>query len=608
MQLQAWAITAVSPNRTKSRIREVDASGGRIVRKSDEALRDKFCENAVRAPRPAPHTHEVMMRCLILFILFASECHPATVDFLKFFQGNGKTSIGGVVSDSEGNVYIAGTTTSFDLPVKNAFQPRNPGAPIVISRDGGSTWVPGGNIPEEVVISPLVLSSPENVLLTIGLNGVYRSGDQGETWKLVYDVKTNRQVVGYVDSIDYDRRNPSIVYVSASGGVLKSADGGNTWRLMKSGLTPGACCLGSVVSVDPFRGTLYFTLEDRAYASTDAAETWKAIVVPAGLRHPRIVASPWMAGAAYLYSYEGAYQSTDGGVTWSPLTKIPTARLLFEIVLHPTRSGRIYARTWESLYRSDDGGLTWMPLAAPIEPSLGGTVMFFRPGFGDGVFVRSGSALLYSSDAGLTWTPWKLQREVYGLTFDPSNADLIYAGGQITADAFVAKLTRAGEVEFLTYLGGQGSDGAVSLVLDGNRGVIVGGQSTSADFPGANGQSYTGLFPTSFIAKISASGSLLYSTLLDEIMYGVAAAPDGSVPFLSLTSVRRLSADGSGVDLSVPLSGKPLSIATDRQGNIVAGTSLASRSWIHSGRKFSVEISEVTRTLRLMRMITFMRP
>jgi hypothetical protein len=44
------------------------------------------------------------------------------------FSGSGSDSIQAMTSDASGNVYVAGTTTSLDLPVKNAAQPRMGGA------------------------------------------------------------------------------------------------------------------------------------------------------------------------------------------------------------------------------------------------------------------------------------------------------------------------------------------------------------------------------------------------------------------------------------------------------------------------------------------------
>src|SRR5258705_7551510 len=54
--------------------------------------------------------------------------HPDAVDVLTqlnfaSFSGSRQNSIQAIATDSSGNIFVAGTTTSPDLPVKNAAQP-----------------------------------------------------------------------------------------------------------------------------------------------------------------------------------------------------------------------------------------------------------------------------------------------------------------------------------------------------------------------------------------------------------------------------------------------------------------------------------------------------
>ena len=56
------------------------------------------------------------------------------------FRGSGTESIQALASDATGNLYVAGSTTSPDFPVKNAAQPLMGEGVLMRSNDGGVTW------------------------------------------------------------------------------------------------------------------------------------------------------------------------------------------------------------------------------------------------------------------------------------------------------------------------------------------------------------------------------------------------------------------------------------------------------------------------------------
>jgi hypothetical protein len=100
-------------------------------------------------------------------------------------------------------------------------------------------------------------------------------------------------------------------------------------------------------------------------------------------------------------------------------------------------------------------------------------------------------------------------------------------------DAFVAKIAADGTVVFATYLGGSGEDEATSIAVDPSGRVLVGGRTTSSNFPVANAlQSVFGGGTDGFVACLAADGSALeYAT------YVGAGGADGVVA---------LAADGDG--------------------------------------------------------------
>ncbi|MHA1555465.1 MAG: SBBP repeat-containing protein [Candidatus Heimdallarchaeota archaeon] len=99
-------------------------------------------------------------------------------------------------------------------------------------------------------------------------------------------------------------------------------------------------------------------------------------------------------------------------------------------------------------------------------------------------------------------------------------------------DAYVAKLSADGQsLIFATFLGGSGEEWATSVATCSNGDIVVVGTTMSTDFPTLNAYQTTnnggGFFGSDiFLAKFSASGTLLFSTYFggsgDDWGYGVA--------------------------------------------------------------------------------------
>jgi hypothetical protein len=114
-------------------------------------------------------------------------------------------------------------------------------------------------------------------------------------------------------------------------------------------------------------------------------------------------------------------------------------------------------------------------------------------------------------------------------------------------DAFIAKLNPAGSaLIFSTYFGGSGDDAGQGIAVDGAGNSYVAGGTNSTDFPttpgafqtsyhaqAANTDCHVGpICGHAFAAKFSASGALVYSTLLGGSSYeqgnGIAVDPSGN--------------------------------------------------------------------------------
>jgi hypothetical protein len=161
------------------------------------------------------------------------------------------------------------------------------------------------------------------------------------------------------------------------------------------------------------------------------------------------------------------------------------------------------------------------PTANAMQPTFGG-------GTSDGfVFALNakGDTLMYSTYLGGAGNDFSLAiaassaGSVYvtGSTtgsFPVVNAFQPGFGGGVT-DAFVTKLTAAGSLSYSTYLGGLGTDSGQGIAIDSNGSAYITG-STSGSFPLSNAVqgSYGGGTSDAFISQFSPNGGLTFSTYL----------------------------------------------------------------------------------------------
>jgi len=149
---------------------------------------------------------------------------------------------------------------------------------------------------------------------------------------------------------------------------------------------------------------------------------------------------------------------------------------------------------------SSDGSLEWATY-------LGGS----SGDYGHGIAVDSSGNALVTGDTDSS---------------DFSGSNNSYMGG----DAFVAKVSSGGSLEWATYLGGSGSEYGYSIAVDSSGNALVTGHTSSSDFSGSN-NSYMGGFCDAFVAKVSSGGSLLWATYLggsnSEDGYGIAVDSSG---------------------------------------------------------------------------------
>lgn len=449
----------------------------------------------------------------------------AALVYNQRFGGSRMDSARAVATDRDGNVYVAGSTSSLNFPVVSAFQQRNRGAMPLVSADGGETW-------HRAAIDAAIYSvTPAGASLYAGTsNGVYRSDDSGRTWTRV------STAINYaVYDVWADPRTPTRLVAASARGVLISDDGGASWRESNQGIEPRSgwkftevTALASPVG-HPDVLFAAASLNGFVYRSMDSGATWAKLDVARGPTPVRtVVADPANSDVLYVgIGHSGIVKTSDGGSTWRYAADIDLNFGTHTIAVAP---GNLYAARRDGVSRSVDGGETWNDAglagqdvsAVAADPDNGLVVWAVAPG-----------AIYRTTDGGANWTrvgpatpPARANVATFGQT--------VFVSGDPGDDAFLTKWDPTGShILFSTYLGGAGMDAAIGIALDASGNIWVAGDTSSPDFPVTNGSTLTGEMNV-FVAKFSADGSkLLYASYLGggtwDSVSGLAVDAAGAV-------------------------------------------------------------------------------
>ena len=105
-----------------------------------------------------------------------------------------------------------------------------------------------------------------------------------------------------------------------------------------------------------------------------------------------------------------------------------------------------------------------------------------------------------------------------------------FGGGE--SDAFLIAVAPNGQVVYGTYLGGEGDDLGNALELYGNGGVLVGGTTTSTDFPGEtdSGRRHAEAFISSWqLSNAGSHRSVVFGGSAEEKLTGMALDGKGGI-------------------------------------------------------------------------------
>ncbi len=430
-----------------------------------------------------------------------------SLKYSTYLGGTGGDFGYGIATDSSGNMYITGYTTSTDFPLADPLQATKSGA-------------------ADIFITKLNPAGTE-VLYSTYLGG---EGDD-YAWSIVVDGDENIYIAGRTRSDDFPVSNPT----------QSTNNGGNNGDTILAKLNPSGSALlfstylggnaddmpgqyGNCLAIDA-SGNMYvtgqtgspdFPVVNPIQASLNG--TRDIFLTKIDPSTPAVVYSTYLGGsgndggndvavdetgAAYIagqtnsadFPLVDALQSTLGGSYDALFLKVnPSGSALeYASYLGGAGSDNVYAAavgTDHSMYIAGSTSSANFPVVNPVQDTNGGT--------GSDAFVvkidPAGSALDYATYLGGAGN----SESARAIAVDSSGSAYIAGvtngagfptvnpiqGYVALRDSFITKLNSAGdEIVYSTYIGGDNNDDIYSLAIDGNGNAYVTGMTQSSNFP-----------------------------------------------------------------------------------------------------------------------------
>jgi len=410
------------------------------------------------------------------------------LNFSTYIGGPGYDAINALTADSAGNIYVTGTTSSTSLLPSSA--------PSL--RASRNAWVAKLN------------SSGTQLLYLVYIGGSGNDSGQG----IAVDKSGNAYVTGVTSSTNFPTTSGAFSTHSIGPQEAFIAKFGTAGQVLYSTYLGGGSDAGFAIAVDT-TGAVYVAGQTGSVSFPTTAGTIQTSY-QSGLSDC-FVSKLNAAGNALLYS------TYLGGSLLDLCTGIAIDASDDAYVTGTTSSTNfpIHLALQSNLMGSKSA------FVAEINPT--GSALLFSTYLGGSV-VDNGNAIAVDSFG---------SAYIAGTTASPDFPTTAGAAQTVLAglyNAFVAKLTPGGNgLTYSTFIGGSGSDSATAIAVDTSGQALVGGFTTSPNFPVASAiQPAFQLTRDAFATVVSAGGSsLVFSSYFggagDNRAFAIAALPPNSL-------------------------------------------------------------------------------
>jgi photosystem II stability/assembly factor-like uncharacterized protein len=394
------------------------------------------------------------------------------------------------------------------------------------TRDAGQTWEPLMQHEHAASVGAIAVAASDPRVLYVGTGqegsrydimpgeGVYRSGDAGETW-----TPAGLAATRHIGAILVDPRDPDRVLVAALGhaygpnperGVYRTTDGGRHWKpVLQAGDSVGAVDLASdpttprVVYAALWQMRMHPWLDyfqpksgpgSGIYRSDDGGLHWRRLATGlSGVAMGRIgLAVARGSGARIVYAAidvpdrrgaprdttggGGLYRSRDRGEHWTCVSRDPSLGSSYfgRLTVAPDDSNTVYVMS-QSIRRSRDGGRHF----EFFRGSPGGDdyhQLWIDPRDPNTMIAGSDQGAAVSLNGGATWSSWYNQPtgQFYHLAADDRFPYRVYSGQQDNGSVEIASRGPYGAIEERDWHPVGGDERDAMVPMPGDPGTVFG--------------------------------------------------------------------------------------------------------------------------------------